>query len=367
MGMDIRIDRIETRQVEHPVRQERVVVSHAGRHDRSRFLVVSAHDADGRVGYGEAATTLLWSGEAAETAEWLVREVLAPRLTGARFGHPREALAAMDTAAYGNPFTKAAVEMALWDLWAKAQGVPAVRLFADREPVRAIPTRASIGAYGVAKTLELAREFWGLGIRTLKFKTGVPGDSDVDRLRAVREALGDAPVFTVDYNGAFRDADAAVRSIESLIPFRVAVFEQPTHRDRIDLLAAVKRRVDVPIMADEAIFTPDHLDAALSIDAFDVLSIYPGKNGGFTNALEMARSAHAAGKRCAIGCNLETDLGQAAMASLAAGLSAFPMETMANDLPAVVFYERSSVKQPLAFRDGTVEVPTGPGFGVEPL
>src|SRR5262249_55845959 len=159
----------------------------------------------------------------------------------------------------------------------------------------------------------------------------------------------------------------AVRPIESLVPFNLALAEQPTPRDRIDLLAEVHRRVPVPILADEAVFTPGHLEEALDRDAFDILSIYPGKNGSFTHALAMARRAHEAGKVCTIGSNLETDLGQAAMIALASSLSAFPVERYACDLMAALFYESSSVPPPIIFRDGAVRRPAGPGFGVVPV
>ncbi len=363
--MSIRIRSIDTRIVNHALRPERVIVSHAGRHDTSRFLNVTVHGDEGLRGYGEAATTPLWSGETAGSAQCIVRELLAPRLIGHTFEHPAEALARLDAATVGNAFGKGALETAVWDLWAKSREVRALELFADRAPPASIPTRASVGVYPPAKTLELAKEFWAAGIRTLKFKTG--SDDDVERLRIVREQLGDEPIFTIDYNGYFRSAAEAVSSIESLLPFRLALVEQPTHRDRISLLAEVRRRVNVPILADEAIFTPDQLEEALALEAFDLLSIYPGKNGGFGHALEMSRRAQRAGKACTIGCNLETDLGQASMIALAAGLSAFPVDTVACDFPAVIFYERSSVTRPLGFREGRVEVPEGVGFGVEPL
>src|SRR5262249_39811052 len=258
------------------------------------------------------------------------------------------------------------VDIAAWDLWARMQGVSVARLVADREPRGWIPSRVSIGAYPPEETVQLAEEFWAAGVRTLKFKTGKPGIDDVARLRAVRDRLGPEPVFTVDANGAHATADEAVRAIEALVPFNLALAEQPTPRDRIDLLAEVRRRVPVPILADEAVFTPGHLEEALDRDAFDILSIYPGKNGGFTHSLAMARRAHAAGKCCAIGSNLETDLGQAAMACLAASLSAFPTERYACDLMAALFYESSAVTPPINFRDGRVQAPTGPGFGVVP-
>ena len=214
--------------------------------------------------------------------------------------------------------------------------------------------------------MSLAVEFWERGVRTLKFKTGVPGIDDVARLRAVRDRLGSEPVFTIDANGAYATADQAVAAIEALLPFDLALVEQPTPRDRIDLLADVRRRVPVPILADEAVFTPGNLEEAIALDAFDVLSIYPGKNGGFSHSLAMARRAQQAGKVCTIGSNLETDLGQAAMVCLASSLSAFPVERLACDLQAALFYDPSSVISPLAYRDGRVQLPTGPGFGVVP-
>jgi L-alanine-DL-glutamate epimerase-like enolase superfamily enzyme len=359
--------RITARIVDHPLRRERVIRTHAGTHDRSRFLVVEVTDATGCVGYGEAATTALWSGECAESAELMVRTQFAPALVGGSFDHPREALALLDSVAFGNPFAKSAVDTACWDALARANGVSVASLIADRPPIARIPTRASVGAYPTAHTLLLAQAFWDAGIRTLKFKVGMPGIDDAARMAAVRDLLGEEPVFTVDANGAYPTADAAVSAIEALLPFRLALVEQPTPRDRLHLLAEVRRRVDVPIMADEAVFTPDDLEEALDLDAFDVLSLYPGKNGGFTRSLEMATRARAVGKACAIGSNLETDLGQAAMACLASACSAFPVDRIACDLPAAVFYERSSLRDPLAFGGGSVAAPDGPGFGAIPL
>ncbi|WP_406698762.1 enolase C-terminal domain-like protein [Singulisphaera sp. Ch08] len=365
--MSLLVRRITAKVVDHPVRSKGAIVSFLGRHEASHYVTLTVTGDDGQHGYAEAATAPIWSGEAAETAVWMLENYIAPQLVGARFDHPSEAVAILDRSLHGNSFIKSAVDIALWDLWARSQGVSVASLVADREPVKLIPTRVSIGCYPPEETVQLAVEFWEAGVRTLKFKTGKPGIDDVARLRAVRDRLGSEPVFTIDYNGAHATADEAVRSIESLTPFNLSLAEQPTPRDRIGLLAEVRKRVSVPILADEAVFTPDHLREALDRDAFDVLSIYPGKNGGFTHSLAMAKQVHAAGKACAIGSNLETDLGQAAMACLASSLTVFPVERYACDLMAALFYEASSVTPPIAFHEGRVEVPTGPGFGVEPL
>jgi L-alanine-DL-glutamate epimerase-like enolase superfamily enzyme len=364
----VKITSIETRTLEHALKPERVIQSHAGRHDRSRYLLVTLQDSEGYIGYGEAATTSLWSGETAETAERMVLDVFAPLIRDATFGHPSEVQAAVDRGAYWAPFARSAVDTAAWDLWAKRQNKRVADLIADRPPLTSIRTRASVGAYGVEKTVAIATALWRDGVRVIKFKTSANVAEDVARLRAVRDELGDEPLFTIDYNGALgHNADAAVHSIEALSAYDLALAEQPTHRDRISLLAAVKKRVSVPILADEAVFTPDHLREAIDLDAFDLLSIYPGKNGGFTHALAMAGMAAQAGKRCVIGSNLESDVGQAAMATLAAALKVFPAEEYAHDLGSNLFYQRSSVTKPLRLADGRIEVPTGSGFGIEPL
>jgi muconate cycloisomerase len=293
--------------------------------------------------------------------------VFSPLLAGSTYGHPREALAVMEAAAYGVPFTKGALDTAIWDMWARRQNVSALSLFADRTPVTEIPTRASVGCYGVSQTVRIATEFHRAGIRTLKFKVGMPGIDDAARLKAVRVALGESVDFTIDANGGYPTWGAAVAAIERMLPYDLALVEQPTPRERIHLLGEVRRRISVPVLADESVFNLQQLHEILDRDACDFISLYPGKNGGFTNSLEMARLAQAAGKACTLGCNLETDLGQAAMAALAAGLSAFSVDELACDLPAAVFYERSATREPLALRNGKVGVPSGPGFGVTPL
>jgi len=203
--MSFRVQKLETRIVDHRLRADRVIVSHAGRHDSSRFLIVTAHGNGGARGYGEAATTPLWSGETAETARCAIEHLFMPRLAGHAFDHPREALALMEQSAYGNAFAKSAIDTALWDLWAREQGVPAVKLFADRAPLLSIPTRASVGAYGVTETVRLAVDFWNAGIRTLKFKIGLAAFNDAARLNAASPYFSDlARVVAASFERAIR-------------------------------------------------------------------------------------------------------------------------------------------------------------------
>lgn len=280
----MRIIGIDTEIRDYPLRQDLVIVSAAGRHAASRYLLVKVIDADGVAGYGEAATMPLWSGEAADPAQWVVNNLLAPLVVDATWDHPSEPVCRMDRHVVGHPFAKAAIDMALWDVYARFGGRSVLSLIGDREPCATIPTRASIGAYPPQKTLAIARMLAGVGICicicTLKFKVGVPGVDDVERLAMVRGELGDDLVFTVDANGGYGSVDDAVRAAEAMMPFNVVLLEQPTPRGRLHLLAEVRRRVSMAVMADESVFTPDDLAEAIDLDAFDVLSVYPGKDGG---------------------------------------------------------------------------------------
>jgi muconate cycloisomerase len=351
---------------EHPLRPERIVRSHAGTHDRSTYLLVELEDKDGCRGWGEGATTPLWSGEWAASEAVAITGLFGPGIVGCELAHPCELSPLLDVLGYGHPFAKSAIETAAWDLWARKQNRSVLSLIADRDPPTSVPTRASVGAYPPVQTLEMSRRFFAAGVRHLKFKVGVPGVDDVQRLQSVRRELGPDVLFSLDANGAYRTPDEALRALDAMLPSKVEVFEQPTPRDRLDLLAQVRKRSAIPVMADESIFTADELAMALDLDAFDVLSVYPGKNGGLGNALTMARTASAAGKGCAIGSNLESDIGLAAMVTLAAGCRAFDVERWAGDFASSLYYLNSSARQPLALADGRIQTPGGIGFGVEP-
>lgn len=364
--MPFQIRRIRTRVRARRFRHELLHLMPSWKQTALGFLEVEVLGNDGFRGYGETPSSLAWSGESVATAQLMIGRKFAPRLTGCRIEHPREALAILDATTHANPFTKGALETAIWDCWARGRALPAGRLFGDRPPPAAIPTRASLIPCPPRATVRLARHFRDLGIRTLKFKVGAQGMDDVARLRAVRDIVGHEAVFTLDANGAYATAREALRALDRLRRYSVSLIEQPTPRDRLSMMAEVKRHGGIPVMADEGVFTRDQLAEALDLDAFDVLALSPGKNGGFTHSIDMAREVARAGKHCSIGSNLESDLGQAAMLSLAANLKVFPVEQVACDLPASLIYAKSSVKNPLPMQRGRVAVPAGSGFGVDP-
>ena len=342
------------------------IVSSAGSHVYSRFLHVVVEDNDGCRGWGEAATTLQWSGENAEMAQLLLERIFVPALRGITLSHPSEAAPLMDRLTQGHPFLKGAVDCALWDLFARKSDRSVASLVRTRSLPARLPSRASIGMFPVRETAAAARFFWEAGIRTLKFKTGLPGTLDQERLKTVREELGNEPVFTVDYNGRFRCPKEALLSILSWEKFSIALVEQPTHRDGLHLLAEVRKHCPVPVIADESIFTPDDLEEALSLEACDVVCLYPGKNAGLTTSLAMADRCAEAGLSCVAGSNLETNVGLAATLTMAAAHPAFPVAEIPGDFASGLYYEQHTSRPDLFLENGSMPLPNSPGFGVEP-
>lgn len=362
---EIAITSIRHAIVDHPINTSRLVFSCAGSHAQSQFLILELRSSSGVAGYGEVSCVPIWSGETAAAARVLIDELISPAIMGKVYESPEKLCDALDAILIDNTFLKGAIDSAAWDLLAKENNCSVTQMIAEREPIERIPVRASIGAYPLDRTVSLACEFWELGVRTLKFKTGLDIASDVDRLTAVRDALGDEPTITVDYNAGLTSAKQAIEAIESLAPCNVAIVEQPTPRHRPAMMAEVRRHVDVPILADEGIFNRAQLEEAIELEALDILSIYPGKNGGFTRSRQMAHMAEQAGIACVIGSNLESEIGQAAMGCLAASLTAFPCDRYACDLLSALYYESNPVTELRPLEAGCYLLPQGPGFGIE--
>lgn len=364
----MKISKITTKIMNHDLFEDYVIKSNAGVHQKSQYLQVCIESWDGILAYGEAATTSLWSGETAAVAQSLIENEIKPLMIGSTFEHPKECLELMDKQIYGMPFTKSAIDTALWDLYGKKLKKPSACLFQDRNVIeKKFATRISIGCYDEKKTLRLAEEFYERSIRTFKLKVGVQGVDDVLRLKAVRSSLGSDVKLTVDANGAYSSVEKALEAIEKMEPYDLSLVEQPVPREKISMMAKVKKHTSIPILADEAIFNMAQLEEALDLDAFDILSLYPGKNGGLSHAIQMAKLAEKYDKPCVIGSNLETELGEAAMLALASGMKAIDTEHYASDFLSTFYYKKSVLETPLKFNHGKIFLPEGNGLGVSPV
>ena len=327
------------------------------------FVFVRVETRDGLVGWGEAACLggPTWSEESAESIAATLERYVIPWLRG-RDATQIEALRVeLARRVAGNPFARAAVEMALWDLNGRALGVPVHRLLGGRVRDR-VPLSWSLAvASGDAEVAE-AREKVARGHRIFKIKTAAhPVAEDVARVRAIREAVGPDVRLRVDANQGW-DRPTALRAIRAMEPFDLDFVEQPLPRWDLDGLAEIARSVTVPIMADESCGSPQDALAIARRGGVSILALKLTKSAGLAATLAIARIAEAAGLGCYVGCMIETALGTAAYLH---GALAAPPVTWGCELFGPLLLRGDVVREPVRYADGCILALDGPGLGVE--
>jgi muconate cycloisomerase len=367
--------------IEGKVKREIAIVSSLGEHVVGNYVLVRIADEVGNVGLGEASVTSVWSGETQTGTIAIIREVLAPLIVGSDPFDSEWISRRLEKAAFGNSFARAALEMALLDLQGQILKVPVYKLLGgrDRPQVAAEPShrlqfilggdrglrlKFVVGAVEPALAAERARGMVAKGWRAIKVKVGRNPPADVERLKAVRDAIGGDTFLSVDANGGYT-VEQALSVMKHFEKVDVSLFEQPTRRGDHQAMAEVRQRSTIPIMADESVFTLHDALEIIRHRAADVMSLYPGKHGGIRNTLAIARMAESAGILCTIGSNLEREVATAAMAHVAVSAPNIVCERFPGDLIGPVYFEKSLTATPLRYNADRLMVPEGFGLGVQ--
>ncbi len=359
----MKITRVEAVPVNVPLKpQMRTTTSH-GVHATSPYVVVRVHTDGGLVGLGEATLAPRWSGETSLGSVAIIEGLIAPVLVGEDPTQITRLRQKLEATIRLNPFTKAAVEMALWDLSGKAVGVPVYQLLGGKVREE-MPIRMVVGSIDVTNAVGLAKTFLDAGAKCLKVKVGLEPEQDLERVRAIRELAGPEVPISVDANCGWTVPQATLM-LQRLRPFDILFAEQPISTGDPSELAALRRRTDIPIMADESAFTVGDVWQLTAQRAADIISVYPGKNGGIQATVECVHAAKAAGLPCAMGSNLELGIGTAAMLHLGAALPTIASERYPGDFIGPLYHEADLLKTSLDIGPAAARVPEGPGLGVE--
>ncbi|ALJ21776.1 o-succinylbenzoate synthase [Microbacterium sp. No. 7] len=324
-------------------------------------IVVRARTADGD-GWGEIVTqhAPLYSSEYTHGAWDVAQRFLVPALL--ERGTPAsgllrpEAVAGVLEPFVGHRMVKAGLELAVLDASLRAAGRSlAAHLGAVHET---IPSGVSVGIQrDPAALVDVVRGYLDEGYVRIKIKIK-PG-RDVADTAAVRAAFGDIPL-QVDANSAYTLADAD--TLAELDRFGLLLIEQPLQEDDIVDHATLARRLRTPVCLDESITSLKAARDALALNAASVVNIKAGRVGGYLEAVRIHDLCREAGVPVWCGGMLETGIGRAANAALAA----LPGFTLPGDVSASNrFYARDIVTEPIVLEDGRVRVPTGVGIGVE--
>lgn len=352
-------------------------------------VLVEAVDADGRHGWGEAATSWRVTGESPASVRAAVQGPLAEAVIGADACDVPRWSTALHAAVHGNSAARAAVECALLDLAAQSAGVGFAALLAGLAAGADPPAGAGTGAGvapgigagatlpGAVRTdmtlsaphdpaqaqalLQRAVELRDAGFGTLKVKVSARTDT-LGLLTALRDAVGPGTCLRVDANQAWTPA-VAIRTLLACEDAGVALelVEQPVAARDLRGLAAVTAAVGTPVLADESVWTVEDVALVVERHAADLVNLKLAKSAGPLGALAAAAAARAAGLDVLVGCMLEGTVGVTAAAALAA-VTGQPGRT--HDLDAGLWLTAPSAHGGARYDADLVRLPDGPGLGV---
>jgi L-alanine-DL-glutamate epimerase-like enolase superfamily enzyme len=276
-------------------------------------------DSDGRAGLGEAVAAAV-TGETPGSIEYAIRGPLRSAVLGGRLDEIEQVLCSIDSAIVGNPSAKAALDIAVHDLWARWLDRPLHVLLGGARAEIVTDITISLDEPEVMASAAARRIAEGFGC--LKVKLGGPPDIDLDRVRAVRAVSESTVRIRVDANQAWSTKEALmiIRRLEEE-NLGVELVEQPVRAANLEGLARVTAGVATPIMADESCFSPEDALRLADRHVVDAVNIKLMKCGGLRPALAIVAIAEAAGIKCSVGCMMEGMVSATAAACLAAGRS----------------------------------------------
>ena len=328
---------------------------------RADNVFVRVETNDGAVGWGEAASAPTMTGE---TVPGMMAAValMTPDLLGRPANDFAGAAAAMDAALYGNSGAKAAIEIALCDLVARATGRALYALFGNKRRSR-IPVLAVIGSTDQGADLHEARARWAAGYRAFKIKVGLAApEADAARTQAVCRMLKQSGecLVSADANQGF-GVEEALRYVAAVADCGLDFFEQPVAAHDLDGMARVAAASRVPIGADEGIHGLDDIERHHARKAASGVSLKAIKLGGLHAMAEACRLCDRLGMQVNISCKT----GESSVASAAALHVAAAMPALAWGLTVTSHGLAEDVAaEPLRVECGHVEVTDQPGLGI---
>jgi o-succinylbenzoate synthase len=328
-----------------------------GRIDSRECILVEAF-AEGLVGYGECAADRDpgYGYETSGTAWHILREFLAPAILAA--GTPStEEYSQIVSPVKGHNMAKAGLEMALWDLRGKAEGLSLKTMLGgvrDR-----VDVGVSVGLQESPDELVRVVEKYRMD-GYLRIKLKIKPYRDVDDTRAVRRAFPDLQL-QVDANSAYT-LDTAL-SLQPLDELGLLLIEQPLFEDDLWDHHFLQSQFQTPICLDESITSPRHARQALEMLACRIINIKAGRVGGIAQALSIHNICTAKGIPVWCGGMLETGVGRAANLALAS----LPGFSLPGDISATNRYYEQDVTQEIFHLnpDSTIDVPDRPGLGIQ--
>ncbi|MGE0060404.1 MAG: mandelate racemase/muconate lactonizing enzyme family protein [Dehalococcoidia bacterium] len=331
----------------------RPYVTAAGAADVREVLIVRLENDSGVIGLGEASLL------PHETAgfEQLVRVTeLAVRLflSSGLDGLLKAQLGGSQIAAV------AAVETAVRDAMARAEDKPLARALSN-DALDHVEVNGLVNAADIDDAIEAAQELVAAGYGTVKLKVGIghTAESEVVRIRAVREALTWETGLRLDANGAWDEA-TAMTVLGGISDLDIEYIEQPVVR-QLKTMRILREGSNVPVAADEDVGDRASAKRVIEAQAADVLVLKPIPLGGITSTLAIAEESRNAGLSDVVTTSIDTGIGTAMALHIAAAIAS----SYAAGLATAHLLESDLLTTPLQITHGRMALPSRTGLGVE--
>lgn len=331
---------------------------------KQTMVIIKITATDGIIGWGESTTIggMTYGPESPESMKLTVDQYISPLLLGKDAANINVLIHEINRNVKGNTFAKAGIETALLDAQGKRLGVSVAELFGGSIKTQ-LPVLWTLASGNTEKDIEEAQHLISINRHdTFKLKIGSnEPKKDVAHVVAIKKALGEDIRITVDINQAWSEFTAKIW-IKILQDNGIDLIEQPIVKTNFDGLARLSEYFHVPIMADEAVATTEDAMKLCKIRGGSVFAIKIMKTGGLYNAAKIAGMAEASDIGLYGGTMLEGTIGSVASAHI---FSTFTNLSWGTELFGPMLLTDDIVTNPMVFKDCTLQVPKGPGLGIE--
>ncbi len=322
-------------------------------------VVVEIHTDTGAVGYGEAPPTGVITGDTTGAIIGAVNDHIKKTLIGRDVDDFEDLMIALQGCILKNTSAKAAVDMALWDLYGQLYRIPVYKLMGGAR--KSIVTDITISVNDPDEMVRDAQNAIARGYDCLKVKVGKEPEKDIARLLAIRQAIPAKTCIRIDANQGWTPKEA-VRILNGMQErgLDIEFVEQPVIAHDFDGLKYVTEHSYVPVLADESVFSPADALKIMQMGAADLVNIKLMKCGGLYNALKIASAAEVYGVECMIGCMLEAKISVNAAVHLACAKKIITK----IDLDGPVLCSEDPILGGAVFDEKLITVSDEPGLGI---
>ena len=280
-------------------------------------IVVKIVSDTGQTGYGEAAPTAVITGETKESIESAILNYIKPSIIGIEIDNLEDIMERINNCILKNTSAKAAVDMAIYDLYAKKLNSPLYKILGGYRSE--ITTDITISVNEIDVMVKDSIKAVNEGFNILKIKVGKEGEKDIQRIGEIRKAVGSNVSLRVDANQGWTSKQA-VKIISAFEDkdLNIDLVEQPVKYWDLEGMKYVTQNTYTKILADESVFSPHDAVKIIQERAADLINIKLMKTGGIYNALKICDIADVYGVECMIGCMLESKISVSAAANLGA-------------------------------------------------